>query len=798
MRCLGNDFGRRLDSFSETVALRERVVALDRFSQKLLNSGHSLETVRNILVSGIKGYQRKVTRCKAARTPLHRSSGQSAVSRRTKKLLAKSNWFRSAKDEAETGEKSSQPWDGQPRGASVRGKHKPTRTNNPQRDKLSPSIKQELRTTTVLFVEFSKGGSLQKSMREVLDKLTPMLGFRVRVTERGGTTLGSLLSNKNLWSGEACGRGDCRPCKQPGDMKEPCTTKNIVYESECGVCNPVGSRKVADKLGLAEKREVPSLYVGETARSLKERSGEHWADAEGWKDESHMVEHQVMAHGGEENPSFNFKVVKHCSSSLERQVREAVRIQMRGLVLNKKGTYNRCKLTRLVVDTEWEDRVWRESWASREEPVADDKEWVEWEGEECLAVATKMKRPREEVKPAKRMKVAAEDGTTWGEAVSEEVAARNNFLHSSSQEMGVEDHRKAQTKIKVYSGLAWLCREIVKEVANTAATLAELAEGVAEWEEWQEEEEHQVSKRSEKEERYLWQRLNEIDKELAREEKRLKAKKARAVANARKKMGVGKEQPSILDSIRGRSDVLKPGGEGGGCVRAQTGSMSNIVKDEASQGSKNEVSLVRGRVASLGGDSDASLGATRLVKPVLEGGSCVHTQTGSMSNTVRNEVENHVEKSNSEVESSTCKKVDVEAEPNRVMEPAVPALIEKVKIKSKFEICTLPGGKFNLKLAKQPFAKHELSASFRQKRLEHNSDILVGRQYSARKVIRGENEGLQFNNIPVLNTPTKRKCEFSVINPASIFDGTSASMPGQHISESPAKRRRWGQGGSRQ
>ena len=74
-------------------------------------------------------------------------------------------------------------------------------------------------------------------------------------------------------------------------------------------------------------------------------------------------------------------------------------------------------------------------------------------------------------------------------------------------------------------------------------------------------------------------------------------------------------------------------------MRAQTGSMSNIVKDKASQGSKNEVSLVRGRVASLGGDSDASLGATRLVKPVLEGGSCVHTQTGSMSNIVRNEVE---------------------------------------------------------------------------------------------------------------------------------------------------------------
>jgi hypothetical protein len=38
-------------------------------------------------------------------------------------------------------------------------------------------------------------------MPEVLDRLKPMLGFRVRITERGGTTLGSMLSNKNLWNG---------------------------------------------------------------------------------------------------------------------------------------------------------------------------------------------------------------------------------------------------------------------------------------------------------------------------------------------------------------------------------------------------------------------------------------------------------------------------------------------------------------------------------------------------------------------------------------------------------------------
>jgi hypothetical protein len=229
MRSLSNEVGRRLDSFSETVALRERVAALDQFSQKLLNSGHSVGTVRKILVNGIIGYHRKVSRCKAAGTPIHRSSSQSAASRRTKKLLARTNWFRGSKEEAETGEESSQPWEGQPgvrgssskrgvQGAKLKGNVSATS------ERLKPSSGQEPRTSTVLFVEFSKGGSLQKNMRDVLDKLTPMLGFRVRVTERGGTTLGSLLSNKNLWSGKHCGRVDCRPCQQVGERKEPCTT----------------------------------------------------------------------------------------------------------------------------------------------------------------------------------------------------------------------------------------------------------------------------------------------------------------------------------------------------------------------------------------------------------------------------------------------------------------------------------------------------------------------------------------------------------------------------------------------
>ena len=100
-------------------------------------------------------------------------------------------------------------------------------------------------------------------MRETIDRLTPMLKFRVKVAEKGGTNLESLLSNKNLWRGQECGRTACRTCAQPEDKKEPCTLRNIVYESECARCNPPGTRKAKDKEGLEDTREVASLYVGE-------------------------------------------------------------------------------------------------------------------------------------------------------------------------------------------------------------------------------------------------------------------------------------------------------------------------------------------------------------------------------------------------------------------------------------------------------------------------------------------------------------------------------------------------------
>ena len=108
----------------------------------------------------------------------HWSANQSAGSRRTKKLLAKTQWFRGKEQDQQ---KST--------AATATSRERVAgQEENKQMGKKDAKAKvttqrgKQVWNTTVLFVEFSKGGNLQKSMREVLDRLKPMLGFGVRVT----------------------------------------------------------------------------------------------------------------------------------------------------------------------------------------------------------------------------------------------------------------------------------------------------------------------------------------------------------------------------------------------------------------------------------------------------------------------------------------------------------------------------------------------------------------------------------------------------------------------------------------
>ena len=62
-----------------------------------------------------------------------------------------------------------------------------------------------------------------------------------------------------------------------------------------------------------------------------------------------------------------------------------------------------------------------------------------------------------------------------------------------------------QARVKVYTGVEWMMRELLKECANSAVEIASITEGVAAWEEWEAEHtEKEVAafrKKSDKEEK---------------------------------------------------------------------------------------------------------------------------------------------------------------------------------------------------------------------------------------------------------------------------------------------------------
>ena len=91
---------------------------------------------------------------------------------------------------------------------------------------------------------------------------------------------------------------------------------------------------------------------------------------------------------------------------------------MRGKVLNKRGMYNRCKLTRLVVDCEWEERMWKEAWAPRVVTI----------DEECVMEGMSNKRKEGVRGSNERLKLDQEEGVAWGEAGSAEEDERRRFL----------------------------------------------------------------------------------------------------------------------------------------------------------------------------------------------------------------------------------------------------------------------------------------------------------------------------------------------------------------------------------
>ena len=354
---LSEEVARRLRNTSVRLDSSRRLEIVERACTKMKTSGHSEEFIRLAVEQGIRSFDAKMRRSlleidNPGYQPLFPTAGWKRNIKSKEKAMKRATWFRGKENEDED------DWNPLPLSKSsgrVSKKKKIFRKVGKSKPKSSDG------NATVVFVPSTRGGILIQSLKDEEDTMAEITGFRVKYQEAGGSILANAF-NKNLGSGQTCGRADCPPCIE-SDGKVDCKAKSIVYESKCLVCNPKTSHEEADdhEDQPSETMNTPreGIYVGESSRSLHERAIEHVRDAKSFSAKSHIVKHWMTAHPTLPNPpEVGFTITGRFKDCLSRQISEALRINLsKDILLNSKGEYGNNCISRLSVQEDaWERR----------------------------------------------------------------------------------------------------------------------------------------------------------------------------------------------------------------------------------------------------------------------------------------------------------------------------------------------------------------------------------------------------------------------------------------------------------
>ena len=89
---LSNDLIWRMLSCNKTIPDTERIEIINKFIDRLLVSNYSSDQIKEIIESGLTGYQRKVDASNKLGVLLHRSAELTSETRLHKKLIEKTSW----------------------------------------------------------------------------------------------------------------------------------------------------------------------------------------------------------------------------------------------------------------------------------------------------------------------------------------------------------------------------------------------------------------------------------------------------------------------------------------------------------------------------------------------------------------------------------------------------------------------------------------------------------------------------------------------------------------------------------
>ena len=329
---LSQDLIRRMQNTGQTISESERISIIDNYIDRLLVSGYNVEQIREIVESGLKGYLRKLNRAIKSGIPLHRPAATTLQSRIKKKLTEKSSWYKKKPENIGDSKKVS------------------------RKIVEKKSIEKSTKVISVMFVQKTPGSLLANKLKEADRKLSEITEDRVRITERAGLKLRSILHKSDPWAGQKCSDLKCLICTNPNNKTFGCSRRNVVYKSVCLTCKADSDKNDANKDTSEnkddfEKADDERAYFGESHVSGRERSIQHSRDFLNKKDDSHQYKHYTEAHAelDMKDVKFGVTILRQFFSSFSRQHFEAILIFKNSNNLNSKSMYNRSKIPRLNV-----------------------------------------------------------------------------------------------------------------------------------------------------------------------------------------------------------------------------------------------------------------------------------------------------------------------------------------------------------------------------------------------------------------------------------------------------------------
>ena len=225
-----------------------------------------------------------------------------------------------------------------------------------------------MRTTWWGFGHEINGNTYVKNSRECQGR-----EIKVRVVERAGQSLISLLQKTDPSPKQPCGETTCLPCNS-GDLGT-CRANNIVYSLKCAACDtqlgqaappqppqdgqgtqvptptPAATLDVSPRPLDVPPRTLVPTYVGESGRNMFTRGQEHSQKLQKKDSSSAMWKHCAFAHGGDLSTPFRMKLLSKHRDPLGHVIAEGVRInhQPPESCLNSKSEFKQPKVARVAL-----------------------------------------------------------------------------------------------------------------------------------------------------------------------------------------------------------------------------------------------------------------------------------------------------------------------------------------------------------------------------------------------------------------------------------------------------------------